>query len=152
MFMKPIPSNIRATMSAFRSQAGVTMIELLVSILLFAFGMLGLVGMQSKAVGYGQFSLLRSQASALSDDVFDRMRADRANAKLGSWNTELTDTASSITGSTLTETDLKSWKTSVSTLLPSGRGAISLDGNRITVTIDWNERGSTTTFTTTSVL
>lgn len=138
-------------------QRGASMIELLVSILIFAFGMLGLVGLQTRTLSYGQMSLYRSQATALTDDILDRMRADRANAKAGSWDTGTTDLAASITGTTtVAERDLKEWKVEVEALLPTGRGSIvrSDVGGRpiITVTMTWDERGETQTFVTTSAL
>ena len=87
-------------------QRGASMIELLVSILIFAFGMLGLVGLQTRTLAYGQTSLYRSQATALTDDILDRMRADRANAKANAWDSPTTDLATSITGTSIAKTDL----------------------------------------------
>ena len=129
------------------------MIELLISLLIFAFGMLGLVGLQNKALGYGQMSLFRSQAAALSDDIFDRMRADRANAKKGDWGTVAAEQAADITGTTIARTDLKDWKSSIEQLLPSGQAQVVTDSDHITVSISWAERdGVRTTFTTVSAL
>jgi type IV pilus assembly protein PilV len=139
-----------------RYQLGASMIELLVSLLIFAFGMLGLVGMQNKTLGYSQISLYRSQATALSDDILDRMRADRANAKNGDWTTGLTDAAAGISGTAIANTDLKEWKTQVEALLPSGQASIEIGAGAtagvVTVTIQWDERGTTTTFQTMSSL
>jgi len=129
------------------------MIELLISLLIFAFGMLGLVGLQNKALGYGQMSLFRSQAAALSDDIFDRMRADRANAKKGDWSTVATEQAADITGTTIARTDLKDWKGCIEQLLPGGQAQVVTDSDHITVSISWAERdGIRTTFTTVSAL
>lgn len=128
------------------------MIELLVSILIFAFGMLGLVGLQTRTLAYGQTSLFRSQATALTDDVLDRMRADRGNAKAGTWNTVLADDAASITGTTIAETDLRDWKQQVEGLLPTGKGQVEVAAGVVTVTMTWDERGTTQTFVTTSGL
>ncbi|KNZ32569.1 MAG: hypothetical protein AD742_10800 [Methylibium sp. NZG] len=140
-----------------KRQRGASMIELLVSILIFAFGMLGLVGLQSRTLAYGQMSLYRSQATALTDDIMDRMRADRANAKSGRWDTGLTDNAASITGTTtIADKDRKEWKLEVEDLLPEGQGAIerSIVGGlpMFTITVVWKERGDTQTFTTMSSL
>jgi type IV pilus assembly protein PilV len=129
------------------------MIELLVSILIFAFGMLGLVGLQTRTLGYGQTSLYRSQATALTDDVLDRMRADRGNAKSGNWNTGLLDDAASITGTTtIAQTDLRDWKQQVEALLPGGQGEVVVNAGVVTITMAWDERGTPQTFVTTSGL
>jgi type IV pilus assembly protein PilV len=135
-----------------QNQRGATMIELLVSFLIFAFGMLGLVGTQNKTLAYSQISLYRSQATALTDDILDRMRADRANAKKGMWATAMNDAAAGYTGPSIAETDLKDWKTQIETLLPSGKASIVVNGIVVTVTIQWDERGATTPFQTISSL
>jgi type IV pilus assembly protein PilV len=153
MQRRPHPTSLRPRR---RGQAGITMIEFLVSILIFAFGMLGLVGMQTKTLAYSQISLYRSQAMALSDDILDRMRADRSHAKAGDWSTDLDDASDSFTGTTVAQTDLKEWKAEIENLLPGGRGQIAFEAtpNRVIVTIDWLERDSTnrTVFTTVSAL
>ncbi len=134
-------------------QRGASMIELLVSLLIFAFGMLGLVGLQNKTLGYGQISLFRSQATALSDDILDRMRADRTNAKAGNWNSALTVKASDIISTaTVADVDLKEWKLQVESLLPSGKASVAVAAGVATITIQWDERGETTPFTTISGL
>ena len=124
-----------------QGQHGATMIELLVSLLIFAFGMLGLVGLQNKALGLGQFSLYRSQAAALSDDIMDRMRADRTNAKAGTWNTDFGNAASTYSGTTVAQQDLFEWKSQVESLLPTGQANVAVDAAGVAkVTIQWYER------------
>lgn len=137
-----------------RSQRGASMIELLVSLLIFAFGMLGLVGLQNKTLGFGQMSLYRSQATALSDDILDRMRTDRTNAKGTAWVTALGNAASTYTGTTVAQKDLKDWKEQVEALLPGGQASIAVAAGVVTVTIKWNERdtAANTTFKTVSGL
>ena len=152
MLLKVAKMQCRTHSRNRRGQVGVSMIELLVSILIFAFGMLGLVGLQSKTLSYGQISLYRSQATALSDDIFDRMRTDRANAKKGDWSTEATEHAADISGTSIAKTDLKDWKAEVEQLLPGGTAQIITDTDRITVIITWSERGTTSEFKTISAL
>jgi type IV pilus assembly protein PilV len=115
------------------------MIELLISMVIFAFGMLGLVGLQTKTLAYGQSGLYRSQATALTDDILDRMRTDRANAKSGNWNTDFGNPSSYITGTQIYQTDLKDWKAQVEALLPSGQAQITVNAGAVTVTIQWDE-------------
>lgn len=122
-------------------QGGVGLIEVLVSILIFAFGILGLVGLQTRTLSYSQESLFRSQAAALTEDILDRMRADRTNAKAGQWDSAFNNHHNHFKGTTLAQMDLKEWKLQVETLLPSGEAAIARNANRVIVTIRWNERG-----------
>ena len=125
-----------------RRQAGITLIELLVSLLIFSFGMLGLAGLHIRTLAYSQSSLFRSQATALADDVFDRMRADRTNARKtasggGSWITELNVNSAAV-GSA--NTDLADWKRSVEALLPDGEASIVVtEAGLVTVTIAWQD-------------
>lgn len=130
------------------------MIEFLVSVLIFAFGMLGLIGMQTKTLGYSQSSLYRSQATALADDVLDRMRADRSNARLGSWDTPIGERAASVSGSSLSKTDLADWKGQVERLLPSGKASVGFAAATgvVSVSIEWSERGQPVAFPTNSAL
>jgi type IV pilus assembly protein PilV len=135
-----------------RVQRGATMIELLVSILIFAFGMLGMVGLQTRALSFSQISLYRSQASALSDDIFDRMRADRVNAIAGNWATGLTDPSTYYTGTSVAQLDLKDWKEQIERLLPNGQAQIVVNAGGVQVRIEWYEResGAKTAFETVS--
>jgi type IV pilus assembly protein PilV len=123
-------------------QRGISMVELLVSLLIFSFGMLGLAGLQTRTLSFNQSSLYRSQATALGDDILDRMRADRQNAVAGLWNTALTTNAASVTGTELYKTDLKLWKQSVEALLPSGKGFVNVAGGTVTVTLTWDDSRS----------
>lgn len=121
-------------------EAGVTMIEVLVALIIFAFGTLGLAGLQLKAMAFSQSSLFRSQATALTDDILDRMRADRGSATAGSWNTPLTaDAASFATTGPISITDLRDWKEQVEALLPSGKASIQVAASVVTITLEWDD-------------
>jgi len=131
-----------------RRQRGISMIEVLVTVLIFSFGMLGLAGLQLRTMSYSQSSLFRSQATALTDDVLDRMRASRATAS--SWVTDFDSTGTA-------GTDLADWKGEVAGLLPSGQAAVAVSSSTVTVTIRWRDspdKSDTelTTFTTVTVL
>ena len=122
-----------------RSQQGVSMIELLVAFLIFSFGMLGIAGLQTKTLAFGQSSLYRSQATALTDDILDRMRADRAHANGGDWNSPLGDKSVDITGAAVAKWDLSDWKKQVETLLPDGQASIEVTTGVVTIIVQWNE-------------
>jgi type IV pilus assembly protein PilV len=61
-----------------RNQRGTTMMEVLVTILILAFGMLGLAGMQMRAQVAQMESYQRAQAVVLMSDMMERMQANRA--------------------------------------------------------------------------
>lgn len=67
-------------MSSTHSQCGAAMIEVLISMLVIAFGTLGFVGLQSKTVLSQIEGYQRSQALILLHDISTRMSLNRANA------------------------------------------------------------------------
>lgn len=79
--MKSIPPNLR-------SQRGAGLIEVLVSVVILAIGLLGMAGLQASALRGNQSSYARSQAVMLSYYMLDMMRADRDRAILGDYNTD----------------------------------------------------------------
>lgn len=138
--MNTLPPTLRRRASPRASQAGATLIEVLVSFVIFAFGMLGVAGLQTKALALNQASLMRSQAAALTDDVIDRMRADRVNAMAGRWNSSADETASSISDTgPIYNTDRRAWKQAVERLLPEGRARITVAAGVVTIQITWND-------------
>lgn len=133
--------------TARTAQRGVSMIELLVSLLIFTFGMLGLAGLQTRSLAFNQSSLVRSQAAALTDDILERMRTDRVRAAAGSWDTPLTtapSAMSSTSGSAYSyQNDVRAWKQQVVDLMPSGSGQASIVTDKlkrdVTITIQWDD-------------
>ncbi|MGV8919204.1 MAG: type IV pilus modification protein PilV [Pseudomonas sp.] len=55
--------------------SGFSMIEVLVSLLIIVIGVLGMAGLQSKAVPYTQDSVLRNNAIMLADDLIELIRS-----------------------------------------------------------------------------
>lgn len=104
---------------AMRRQDGVTLIEILITLLILAVGLLGLAALQGFSMQAGQVSYHRTQATNVAYEVADFARANR-----------------SVASSTLLETlgnDLAQQR------LPSGSVAVvGPDGNdQITVTVTW---------------
>lgn len=59
---------------------GIMMLEALITIVILAFGLLGLAGLQAKMQAAEMESYQRSQALVLLDDMASRLSANRANA------------------------------------------------------------------------
>jgi type IV pilus assembly protein PilV len=66
---------------ARRAQAGTSMMEVLISIVIVVLGLLGLAGLQSHATLAEMESFQRAQALTLLQDMVDRINANRLNAK-----------------------------------------------------------------------
>lgn len=67
-------------------QRGVSMIEVLVSVVVLAIGLLGLAALQATALKNNLAALQRTQASMLGYFMLDAMRADSAEAVNGGYN------------------------------------------------------------------
>lgn len=64
------------TLSTHRSTTGFTILEVLIAMLVFAIGMLGLAGMQGNALKDNNDAYLRSKAVFFAYDLGDRIRAN----------------------------------------------------------------------------
>ncbi len=75
------------------SQHGATMLEVLVSILIFSFGILGLVGMQARATQYSIDAEDRNRAALFADDLAAQMRLARTvsltSAQIATWTSRV---------------------------------------------------------------
>lgn len=69
--------NLSLRRSPQPAQRGATMLEVLVSILIFSFGILGLVGMQARATQFSIDAEDRNRASLFADDLAAQMRLAR---------------------------------------------------------------------------
>lgn len=73
--------NGASTRSGRTRQAGFTLIEILVALLVFAFGVLGLVGLQANAIRFSTDAQQRADATFLADQLLGRMLiSDRTTA------------------------------------------------------------------------
>ncbi len=144
---------------------GFTLVEVLVAVSVFSVGLLGLAGLQSYALRTNHSAYLRTQATILSYDIVDRMRANRDQAKIGGYDIALgtaapssTDCATptaNCTPAQISQFDLAYWVNSLNAFLPSGDASIARTGNVVTVTVRWDDsqgRTAPQTFTTNTEL
>ena len=62
------------------TQSGFTMMEILVTLLILAIGLLGIAALQFKAMRYSNDAFRRSQVNFLAYEIADRMRINKENA------------------------------------------------------------------------
>lgn len=104
---------------------GVVLIEVMVAMLIFMFGVLGLVGLQASVTRAQTDSKVRADASYLASEMVGRLWSDASNvAKYDSSKCAST-------------TQCKEWQDKVAASLPNGTGSVSVDtGNGVDVTIN----------------
>ena len=117
---------VRELKTLRRLQAGVSIVEALVALLILSFGMLGIAGLYLESLRSNRTALSRTSAVALINDMGDRIRANRgglANYALtsGTAATFTRDCSTALcTPTDLATWDKAQWYTSVTTTLPNG--------------------------------
>jgi type IV pilus assembly protein PilV len=142
-------NHLQTNRSSYRRQAGVGMIEVLVALVISAFALLGLAGLQITSLRFQKTAHFRSLASFSTADIADRMRANVA----GSASYVTTDTylanpgatsgACSTTAGTIANVaarDLCEWRLNLKNTVNGGWGEIAGDVvNGFTITVYFNE-------------
>ena len=124
--------------ASWLKQGGFSLIETLVTLVVLAFGLLGLAGLHMVSLKNNQASQMRAQATMYGYDIIDRMRSNCGAAHAGSYNISL---SSSIpTGSDMVSGDVAAWRTGLATLL-SGTGSVAVDSanRQASIVIQWDE-------------
>ena len=134
---------------SLNAEKGFTLIEVLVSLLLLAIGVLGAAAMQLYALKSDQVAGVHSQAVYLANSIAEAMRAnagDSANATsctgacAGEYVRGINDPIPAA-GTSISSVDLNAWLNTVARELPSGKGSISAAdaSKRVTITVQWDE-------------
>lgn len=141
-----------------REQSGFTLIEVLITILMLAFGLLGYAMLQTMNIRFTQSANYRTQVTNLSSEMIDQMRANRilANSYLGSYTASSSDEVCQPSmGSSVTPDNFKtSWSCRLGkTLGNDATATVGRAGNVVTVNLSWGDErwtvgGGPLTFTT----
>jgi type IV pilus assembly protein PilV len=165
--------------SQARRQRGVSLIEVLVAVLVFSLGLIGLASLLVVANQSNQSAYLRTQAGFLASSMADRMRAN----PIGVWDADYDATdypqsagtlpnCSGATGCSpadVAKRDRLMWSLALRSFLPHAKATIACDksglgytpsaeqvlqrppyGGSCTMRITWNERGVVAEGTNTS--
>lgn len=125
-----------------RHQRGASLVEILVAVLIFAIGLLGVAGMQVYALKMNSNSQTRTQANLLAQDMVERMRSNPVQQN--AYGMSFSDCTTAVTGSPsavdIAANDRRNWCLQLDRDLPQGQGAVAVDGGLVTITIRWQER------------
>ncbi len=91
--MRPQHNTRRRPVPARRAETGFALIEVLVSLLLFSLGVLGMVAMQAKASNYSVDAEDRSRASRMANELVASMWAEQtvSPSTLTKWKARVAD-------------------------------------------------------------
>lgn len=128
-------------LNSLNRQSGISLIEILITIIVLAIGMIGLAAMQNTSLKFSYDSYQRSQAAFLAYDLMDRVRANSGEV----YGLSKNDTpASASCGATsncspseLRRADLYEWFQTASKTFPNAELEITGDGTEYTVRIEW---------------
>jgi type IV pilus assembly protein PilV len=116
----------RQHMKTFQANRGVTLIEVLVTVLVMSIGLLGLAALQGVSLQAGQGAYHRTQATNIAYEVADFVRLNRS-AAISSCSLPV----------------VAGWNNFVAAQLPGGTLAVTFndcDAGEITVQVNWVEQ------------
>ena len=129
-------------------QKGLSLIEVMITLAVFSFGLLALAALMASGLKYNTSALHRSYATSQAYDMADRMRANRLGLDAGYYNdlsesdTDPDCIESGCTPEQMAHYDTWQWNTDNARLLPEGAGTVSLkssDSGIYTITVAWND-------------
>jgi type IV pilus assembly protein PilV len=118
-----------------RRQAGLSLVEVLVTVVLVSVGLLGIAGLQLTSVQNTNSASQRFEATLLAEDILERMRANRSQAMVGRYDIAVGAGVNSVG---IAQDDLTEWRASLAQL-PGGDGGVGFDGNEVTITVQWTD-------------
>ena len=137
-------------------QRGLSMIEILVTLTIVAFGLLGLLGLQARAISFQKDSFDRKAAAELVAQLAERMRANQLGFLAGSYAnafSEATATPAAVTAcappctsAQVAVRDLDEWRIELRRRLPGAAAYVVWDPANpswVNVSIGWAEPQST---------
>ncbi len=106
---------------------GISLIEVLVAMTIFAFGVLGMLGLQARAMSEASDSRYRTDAALLSDALINQVWDDRANIANYAYG-----------GSGTAPAAVQGWLNQVQVALPKGNAIVTVNGgNQVAVQVTW---------------
>lgn len=147
-------------------QRGVSLIEVLIAVLIFTIGLLGLAGLMVVATRSNHVAYLRTQATFLANNMAERMSANPAGVWSGNYNSAYPAAAESVgcdatspcNAAEVAVHDQQVWSRQLQTFLPNASASIACTGvtsvaigkiaqrppygGNCAMTVNWTERGA----------
>lgn len=130
-------------------EKGSSLIEVLVTLLIMAIGLLGLASIQTLSLKNLNNTQFRSLATVYAYDMAERMRSNHAAVLAGNYDaitaTVSDPNCSSCTVSQIAQLDAYQWNEIINQAiknggLPEGRGTVTKSGDVFNITVIWEEQ------------
>lgn len=130
-------------------QSGFSMIEVLVTVLVLSFGLLGMANLITTGMRANTTAQFRSIATQQTLDMVDRMRANLAGVRAGSYDAIAADIpvpddcfADECDLGQIATYDQAQWNTTNAAVLPNGEGTVDVDviNGGFSITLMWVEK------------
>ena len=125
-------------------QRGFTLLEVLITVVIFSVGLLGIAGLQMSGMKQTHNSHLRSVATTQAMEMADRMRANKAGVENGDYDQAPTSCTADCAGGACTpaqlaEYDMCEWGNETVAALPNSVATVCLDASPAPATTasDW---------------
>ena len=135
-----------------KNSQGFTLLEVLIALVIFSFGLLALAALMAKGLQYNTSALHRSYASSQAYDMADRMRANQLalkdpfyykdiNPPAGDPPSCLCDDECPCDRKAMATFDAWQWNSMNAAVLPNGSGTVKkkTGTSYYTISISWNE-------------
>ena len=127
-----------------RAAGGFTLIEVLIAILVMAFGLLGFALLQTMSVRFTQSANYRTQSTNLAYEMLDQIRVNRvaSAAYLGEYTATLpADCDAPLTGTAFSATDYRAaWQCRLGkTLGENATANVTQVDNEVVISITWGD-------------
>ena len=132
-----------------KKQQGFTMLEALLTLFVLTIGVLGVAGLQMRAMSSGGVAMQRTVAMMKTQEIIERMRVNRTNAAAYAVNTAVSAPITvASAGSAQSAVDLTTWQADIVALLPNpvtttigvAAGAGTTPSSTVVVTISWTDK------------
>lgn len=127
-------------------ESGATLIEVVITVLILATGLLAMGALQTRSLQFNQSAFMRSQANIFAYDIIDRIRLNRGSksANVSAYNVDYD--ASAPSSNTRARDDITAWREAMSKVLPEAKGKIecanaaaSATTRVCTISIKWSD-------------
>jgi len=123
---------MKPRISLYKS-SGFTLLEVLIALIVLSIGLLNMAALHIAGLRYNHSSYLMTQASYLTYEMADRMRANIQGVNNRSYNDPVSSPsdpgciATGCSPNDIALTDMREWNSDIAAILPSGKGVVCLD-------------------------